>query len=123
PVETVLSALELTSGRDAKGTIELPAFTTSGPGESWDLSFAVVWTGAAADDTFTLTLPKGGTQLRLTRNCPADWDGDGKLGVPDFLSFLADYAQAAPSADFDGNGALNVLDLTAFIQSYAAGCE
>jgi hypothetical protein len=122
-MQTVQSAIELTSGQDARGTIELPPFTASGPGESWDASFAVVWTGATEADTFTLALPEGGTRLSISRSCPADWDADGKLDIKDFLAFMRDYAGGDAKADFDANGTVGILDFMAFVQSYAAGCE
>jgi hypothetical protein len=52
--------------------------------------------------------------------CPADWNGDGRLGVPDVLAFLASFS--AGDADADGDGSTSVRDVLAFLTDYAGGC-
>lgn len=54
--------------------------------------------------------------------CPADFNGNGALGVDDFTAFRAAYLAGDMRADFTGDGVLGVADFTAFRAAYLAGC-
>lgn len=55
-------------------------------------------------------------------SCPADFDGDGTLGVPDIFAFLSAWFAQDPAADFDNNGIIAVPDIFAFLSAWFAGC-
>lgn len=55
-------------------------------------------------------------------SCPADFDGNGSIGVPDIFSFLSAWFAQSPSADFDENGMITVPDIFAFLSAWFAGC-
>ncbi len=53
------------------------------------------------------------------RDCPADLDGDGSVGVSDLLSLLASWGPCKNCpADFDGSGAVGVSDLLALLANW-----
>jgi len=52
--------------------------------------------------------------------CPADWNLDGTLTVPDIFDFLS--AWFAGAADFDGSGQTTVPDIFVFLATWFAGC-
>lgn len=52
-------------------------------------------------------------------DCPADWNTDGSLNVPDIFSFLAAWFDGA--ADFDGSGQTDVPDIFAYLAAWFAG--
>lgn len=71
---------------------------------------------------FKLTFQDRTEGLFVALTCPADFDGDGVLGVGDFTAFRAAYLAGDPACDFNGNGSLDVGDFTAFRAAYLAGC-
>lgn len=54
--------------------------------------------------------------------CPADFDGNGTVAVPDIFAFLASWFAQGPGADFDGSGTVAVPDIFAFLAAWFAGC-
>ncbi|MBX3404140.1 MAG: hypothetical protein KF699_12080 [Phycisphaeraceae bacterium] len=63
-----------------------------------------------------------GNLVQIAPPCPADFDGDGVVGVPDIFAFLAAWFAYEPRADFDNNGVLAVPDIFAFLSAWFAGC-
>ncbi len=55
-------------------------------------------------------------------SCPADFDGNGTVQVPDIFAFLSAWFAQDPSADFDGNTLIQVPDIFAFLSAWFAGC-
>lgn len=54
--------------------------------------------------------------------CRADFDGNGRLDIFDFLAFQNAFASGDLAADFDGDGALTLFDFLAFQNEFGAGC-
>lgn len=55
----------------------------------------------------------------LIATCPWDLDGDGEVGVVDFLALLAAWGPSAGNpADLDGDGAVNVMDLLVLLANW-----
>ena len=54
--------------------------------------------------------------------CPADFDGNGTVGVPDIFAFLAAWFAQGEGADFNGDGVVGVPDIFAFLAAWFAGC-
>lgn len=59
--------------------------------------------------------------------CPADFDGDGQIAVPDIFAFLSAWFAGPESAsawrtDFDGSCGVGVPDIFAFLSAWFAGC-
>jgi predicted outer membrane repeat protein len=54
--------------------------------------------------------------------CYADFDGDGRLGVLDFVAFQQAWVGGDDAADCTGDGELSVLDFVCFQQAFVAGC-
>jgi len=54
--------------------------------------------------------------------CFADFDGDGRLTVLDFIAFQTAFSRGDDSADCNGDRALDVLDFVCFQAAFAAGC-
>ena len=57
------------------------------------------------DADFALVVT-GGTRV----DCPADVDGDGVVGINDFLEVLADWGQPGGPADVNSDGVVDILD-------------
>jgi len=57
------------------------------------------------DADFALVVT-GGTRV----DCPADVNGDGVVGINDFLQVLADWGQPGGPADVNADGAVDILD-------------
>jgi glycosylphosphatidylinositol phospholipase D len=52
-------------------------------------------------------------------SCPADLDGDGSVGVDDFLSLLAAWgSNPGHPADFDGDGSVDIDDFLALLTAW-----
>ncbi len=51
--------------------------------------------------------------------CPADWDGNGSIQVPDIFAFLSSWFGG--NADFDNNGRTEVPDIFAFLSAWFSG--
>jgi len=58
----------------------------------------------------------------LPDSCPADFDGNGTVAVPDIFAFLSAWFAQGNGADFDGNGTVAVPDIFAFLSAWFAGC-
>jgi hypothetical protein len=54
--------------------------------------------------------------------CPADMDGDFRLGVNDFMAFINAFAAGNPSADFNHDTRFNIFDFTSYLAAFHAGC-
>ncbi len=65
-----------------------------------------------------------GTPIILTvdSGCPADFDSNGIVAVPDIFAFLSAWFAQGPGADFDNNGTIAVPDIFAFLSAWFAGC-
>ncbi len=51
--------------------------------------------------------------------CPWDVDGDGNVGINDFLDLLAAWGpNAGHPADFDGDGDVGILDFLALLANW-----
>ena len=55
-------------------------------------------------------------------DCPADFDGNGTVAVPDIFAFLSAWFAQGAGADFDENGTIAVPDIFAFLSAWFAGC-
>ncbi|MHC4209730.1 MAG: GC-type dockerin domain-anchored protein [Planctomycetota bacterium] len=52
-------------------------------------------------------------------DCPADIDGDGEVGVVDFLALLAAWGpNPGHPADIDGDGEVGVVDFLALLAAW-----
>lgn len=54
--------------------------------------------------------------------CPADFNGNGVIGVDDLFAFFTAYFAQDIRADFDASGTLTVQDVFAFINAFFQGC-
>ncbi len=54
--------------------------------------------------------------------CFADFDGDGRLSLFDFLTFQNAFDTGDPSADCDDDGSLSLFDYLCFQNAFDAGC-
>lgn len=84
------------------------------------LVFVQTGTGAGSvymdDATFDYLTPDPGPI------CPADFNGDELLEVPDIFSFLAAWFAADPLADFNEQGGITVQDIFAYLSAWFEGC-
>jgi len=85
---------------------------------------------ATQDGTAVIGAPSngsgfGGAYVYETNcpTCPADFNGDGVLGVLDFVFFQLAWVAKDPSADCDENGNFNVFDFVCFQKIFVAGCD
>lgn len=53
--------------------------------------------------------------------CPADWDDDGEVTVPDIFAFLSSWFGG--DADFNEDGQTTVPDIFAYLIAWFAGCD
>ena len=52
-----------------------------------------------------------------------DLDGDGVVGIQDFLELLASWGPCPPGgcpADFDGNGAVDIIDFLTLLSNWSS---
>ncbi len=56
-------------------------------------------------------------------SCPADFDENGDVEVPDIFAFLSAWFASDPSAEFDGVPGIAVPDIFAFLSLWFAGCD
>ncbi|MBX3403864.1 MAG: hypothetical protein KF699_10690 [Phycisphaeraceae bacterium] len=54
--------------------------------------------------------------------CPADFNLDGEVNVPDIFAFLVAWFAGDHAADFDASGGVAVPDIFAFLVAWFAGC-
>lgn len=54
--------------------------------------------------------------------CYADFDGDGKLSILDFLAFQDAFQSGDDAADCNGDGSLDVLDFICLQNAFEKGC-
>jgi hypothetical protein len=55
--------------------------------------------------------------------CPADFDANGAVEVPDIFAFLAAWFGGDPRADYSGSNGNDVPDIFAFLSAWFAGCN
>ena len=70
---------------------------------------------SGVDDSWVLVLESS--------SCPADFDGDDRLSIFDFLAFQNAFDSGDSSADFDGDGRLSLFDFLAFQNEFDVGCD
>lgn len=56
-------------------------------------------------------------------NCPADFNGDGRLNGRDVAAFVLAWVSQDDTADFNHDGGVNQADLRDFIRAYVEGCD
>jgi Starch/carbohydrate-binding module (family 53)/Glycosyl hydrolase family 57 len=106
------------------------------PANVW-LSFAQFPTGNGTALVASLQTPAGNgnasieaaeflqvplCQFRPGGCCPADFNGQGGLGVQDIFDFLAAWFANDPRADFNGANGVGVQDIFDFLAAWFAGC-
>jgi hypothetical protein len=75
----------------------------------------------------TLSLYKPGTPASVSgmttgpRACPADFDGNGDVAVPDIFAFLSAWFALDPRTDFDESGSVGVPDIFVFLAVWFSG--
>jgi hypothetical protein len=52
--------------------------------------------------------------------CPGDIDGDGQVGVTDFLQLIADWGTSGTDADINEDGIVDVLDFLDLLNNWGA---
>lgn len=62
----------------------------------------------------------GGSTLPI---CDADFDGDGKLTIFDFIAYQDAFTSGDLSADFDRDGVLTVFDYLLYQSRFTIGCD
>ena len=80
----------------------------------WEINIA---TGRMTLRATTTEAPQG-----LGLACRADFDGDGRLAIFDFLAFQNAFDAGDRRADFDFDGTLTLFDFLAFQNAFDAGC-
>ncbi len=55
--------------------------------------------------------------------CPADFNRDGVVNVPDIFAFLSAWFAYNPEADFNNNGVVFTTDIFAFLSAWFAPCQ
>jgi len=55
--------------------------------------------------------------------CPADFDLNGTVAVPDIFAFLSAWFAQDPRANYDGVAGITVPDIFAFLSLWFAGCN
>ena len=61
--------------------------------------------------------------------CPGDFDGNGRVDIADFLSFVDVYGSSSSDSnynaqmDLDSNGSVNIADFLAFVNVYGSECD
>jgi hypothetical protein len=78
-----------------------------------DLSGGAAWHSVRVIRTQTLN------------DLPGDFDGDGEVGFPDFLSFVQAFGQTNPSleADLNGDGKVDFGDFLVLVQNFGRKAE
>jgi hypothetical protein len=59
----------------------------------------------------------------LTVLCPADFDGDGRVALVDFVLFLGVYASGNHRADLNHDGMVSIGDFLQFLVWFSGGCQ
>ena len=54
--------------------------------------------------------------------CWPDIDGDGSLGLPDFLAFMSIFDAGDARADCTGEDGLDLFDFLCFVNAFNTGC-
>ncbi len=64
----------------------------------------------------------GSSPAAVTVVCPADFDGDGVVGVWDVLEFVQAWLATDLTADADGDGFETIGDVMTFLDLWKSGC-
>jgi hypothetical protein len=59
----------------------------------------------------------GAFEFQVATSCPADLDGDGVVGIQDFLILLASFGSSGPG-DIDGSGTVDVQDFLLLLAAW-----
>jgi hypothetical protein len=59
----------------------------------------------------------GAFEFQVAASCPADLDGDGLVGIQDFLVLLANFGSSGPG-DIDGSGTVDVQDFLLLLAAW-----
>jgi hypothetical protein len=103
-----------------RGNNTLASFTANSLALAPDKSVYVL---ANLRDEFGADLgPTALIRINPVGGCPADFDNNGTVAVPDIFAFLAAWFAQDESADFDGNTMIQVPDIFAFLAAWFAGC-
>ena len=105
--------------------VELELFSTS-PAIADSLPFWFVFNDGA-DEAEHDAAAEWVEEHLVPQLCPADFDRDGEVGVPDICAFLAAWFAGPGSpeawrADFNGSCAVEVSDIFEFLGAWFAGC-
>jgi PKD repeat protein/glucose/arabinose dehydrogenase len=60
--------------------------------------------------------------ITVTTCCPADFNNDGSVTVPDIFAFLSAWFAQSPAADFNDDLVVTVPDIFAYLAAWFAGC-
>jgi hypothetical protein len=63
-----------------------------------------------------------GLPVPSTRQCRADWNGDGVTDFNDLLEYLNDYNALSPCAELNGDGVVDFNDLLEYLNAYNVPC-
>lgn len=74
--------------------------------------------GSATCDTSAPTHLAVSNFARFGPTCPGDWDGNGGVGIDDWIAFYTDYVNGNLCADFSGSGSIGVQDIFDFLAVY-----
>ena len=105
PLETVAAQAGIALAPDVRMALPL--------GMSSD-GYTIVGTARTASGIqgFILDLPRPGP------SCPADLNGDAKVGAPDLATLLGAWGASASSADLNGDGVVGAQDLAALLSAW-----
>lgn len=108
PEGTLLTTFQFNALAETSGTLVNVVASISDPAGT-----TVIWDGTIPNFPVTGTLTgdlvvvgdpgENGT-------CPSDLDGDGEVGITDFLTILAVWGTVGTSADIDGDGVVGIGD-------------
>jgi hypothetical protein len=82
-----------------------------------------VQTGAGSGSAFMDDVAFDYTTPATISVCPADFDGEGGVAVPDIFAFLAAWFASDPRADFNAQGGINVQDIFSFLGYWFQPCS
>ncbi|MEO1008286.1 MAG: spondin domain-containing protein [Planctomycetota bacterium] len=110
----VVELWPMDAGTDSGVAYISPNQDTQPPMPIADIRGQLPFAGGPAMGTFTFEL--------LAVECAADFDGDGRATIFDFLAFQNAFAAGDAAADVDGSGTLTIFDFLAFQNALSAGC-